>query len=1412
MYTVGQIVCTKVIDKPMNEANSSSYEPLELSLSPTEIQCELYHNKIQNGLVIIAAVEMIEDYGYIMETGIKNLVAFLPKENVKSDLAIGEVLACTVYETTRNSNISSTIKLTTLKNKRNAINMEQIEDINLDTILPTTTLKFQVSNLVRNGLQGTVCNGQFTALVNEYQLQKVLSKAVDYPIGNVYDARVLYTMPLTKNIFVSLNYEKIIISNEDLLPIGMIIETAQVIKNTPKGIVFNINSTAKGLITSKVLRDNYKSENYDKSLLNSKYAVNSQHRLRILSYEIFERIYICTDNEKQLNEKYFNVENLRCGQTIEGEIKMKTQENGYGVMVGNIKAYIKPYDCATIRNMKFGTKIKTKIVQINREKNMIWLTNRPEYLSNRAKLLSNYKNAVVGRKFTGLVIKEMDDFFLIRFFNQIKGILLKKVNKNNKDFLALREGKIQDFIITVVNGDRITLALPENTFDEDLGKIVDGKIISVYPTGVEISYTDENVKTTGTIPINYLSYSLELCPVIHKLLKEGETMKVTNIMSSIFSKRDVEYYQTNPRIDINDVKAGDILRCFVKTFNSETGDIEILLPLKNLTKTIKLKIKSQLLYKKKDLTDYSHLNIQPDQLLFLYVEGILDDPLSNTPKLFVSLRLTDVWYGDANVPIELLMNYLNDIDEIHQRMKNNEKPLGNLKVGQRIYAKMVKTIENKIIFEMDNGVSCIANYNPEYNKFDKKKLVVGSKIKATIIWLDFVQQVVYITFDPKEMINITVDQLIDIDLLKPEMNQKFHYVNVLLQTSDIVVAQLQKVKKSPLVYLPTHLHYNDLESPFSGKDAFKTLMRTRVYLRKVHNDRLLGIQVHTERVCEHFSRNIMLNSEKRSLFIDRKLEAIKLNKGVKSDDIKKAESKIKQIDSKLAKLLNKPENENVNEGDEDGDDIDINEEDDDDEVEVSSDDSDEANTEEDDSDNEEEDGEDDEQENGNSEDDSKEEDEISSNEEEELSPKKQHLKRKVPKAVNAVQELDSDDEMEVDGPEVMATTKRIKLQRQKTPTNLKIPQLDGLMEDYKNEQIKNMKSNNSSLKYKKFKCKKKKNYVTAPSTATDSTASKCNVGINDKFIKSLKDYLNNEKDSNKKNNKLVKEIKISAAKRENLMNIKTPIEKKESIIPAAVLEKTKKIQIKVKPIVNSNIPVEVKLPGAEDFWDEKLDEIEKDSSLPKSNSIYDLKKLQEQQDQQQNPKKRKLNASERFEAVKAEEIRIRKIENELADPMLQPHTPDHFERLLLQSRNSSLIWIKYMAFHMESAELDKARTVARKALRTINYREEQELLNVWLALLNLEIRYGTAESYENIFQEAIQLNDPFKIYAQVVEILIDCKKNNELNEILTTMLKKFKSNPEMWIIVARAYYEIGMNEKPKQLLQRALASLPERER
>lgn len=73
-------------------------------------------------------------------------------------------------------------------------------------------------------------------------------------------------------------------------------------------------------------------------------------------------------------------------------------------------------------------------------------------------------------------------------------------------------------------------------------------------------------------------------------------------------------------------------------------------------------------------------------------------------------------------------------------------------------------------------------------------------------------------------------------------------------------------------------------------------------------------------------------------------------------------------------------------------------------------------------------------------------------------------------------------------------------------------------------------------------------------------------------------------------------------------------------------------------------------------------------------------------------------------AKRIEEREIYQREHSLLDVGKAPESADDFDRLLVANPNSSALWVQYMAFYLHSAEIDKARTIAQRALSTISFR------------------------------------------------------------------------------------------------------------
>ena len=148
-----------------------------------------------------------------------------------------------------------------------------------------------------------------------------------------------------------------------------------------------------------------------------------------------------------------------------------------------------------------------------------------------------------------------------------------------------------------------------------------------------------------------------------------------------------------------------------------------------------------------------------------------------------------------------------------------------------------------------------------------------------------------------------------------------------------------------------------------------------------------------------------------------------------------------------------------------------------------------------------------------------------------------------------------------------------------------------------------------------------------------------------------------------------------------------------------------------------------------------------------------------------------------------------------------------FERVLLGSPNSSYLWIQFMTFYLQLGNVDKARQVARRAIQVIHFREEQEKLNVWMALLNVENMYGSPDTVEAVFKEAAQYNDALEVHLRMLSIYEHGNKIDDAAALFPRAVKKFSFVPDMWI----RWYEFCLRhdreDEAHALVSRSLQSL-----
>lgn len=173
------------------------------------------------------------------------------------------------------------------------------------------------------------------------------------------------------------------------------------------------------------------------------------------------------------------------------------------------------------------------------------------------------------------------------------------------------------------------------------------------------------------------------------------------------------------------------------------------------------------------------------------------------------------------------------------------------------------------------------------------------------------------------------------------------------------------------------------------------------------------------------------------------------------------------------------------------------------------------------------------------------------------------------------------------------------------------------------------------------------------------------------------------------------------------------------------------------------------------------------------------------------------------------EKQIREKEAELLS-YKKPQSVEEFEKWVAREPNSSYVWIQFMAYMLATGEPEQARAVGRRALERINFRLEDEKMNVWMALLNLENSVGDATSLETLFNEAVLCNDSKTMHIKLAAMFEQSNKLKSAHEAYQRLLKKFSRSCKVYLLAAEFYVSQRKHSMARKLLAQALRQLETR--
>ena len=185
------------------------------------------------------------------------------------------------------------------------------------------------------------------------------------------------------------------------------------------------------------------------------------------------------------------------------------------------------------------------------------------------------------------------------------------------------------------------------------------------------------------------------------------------------------------------------------------------------------------------------------------------------------------------------------------------------------------------------------------------------------------------------------------------------------------------------------------------------------------------------------------------------------------------------------------------------------------------------------------------------------------------------------------------------------------------------------------------------------------------------------------------------------------------------------------------------------------------------------------------------------------PLTRRAKAALKREAQRALEVR----ELALTDPNAAPTSPADFERLLLASPNSSYLWTQYMAHHIAQSQVDEARHVARRALETVAPREEGEKLNVWVALIGLELQFAGEKEALAVVAEAGQRCEEEALLVELTRLYQSTGRVQLCIDAYRALTKAHPEKKVHWVSYARFLFAQGQMDDGRALLSSAIQRL-----
>ncbi|XP_012263941.2 protein RRP5 homolog [Athalia rosae] len=770
---------------------------VSLSLEPELVNQNLDRTRMIKRSRIIGSVSSIEEHGYVIDSGVANLRVFLASKDVDEDKSYftGQQLSLMIKEV-KTSDSASTITVSA-KTKHN--NQAVASDTQLlDALIPGTKLVLTVTKILPNGLQVNF-NENNTGYINQIYLDKPLSS---YQTNGTVRGTLLYILPTVKFAYFSLMSQE---GETNTLNIGDIMTSAVPLCIEQKGILLKLPKNLRGFVPMRRTEVDFQK-------INSTFAPKTRHKCRVLNYDWFDRVYICSMQKEVMKEEHFTLTSFVPGELITAEIiKVDIEYGSVTILVNKIKGYVPPeHVCDTGANMieilQAGQTVKARVLRNDIERNRLVCTMKQSLVESNLPILRNIKEATIGSQHHGTVVQVRNTGVLIQFFGDVKGWVPPRLLGCARDEIkrSFAVGQVQAPTIVKIDEkeNRMTLSLLDLKDQTErkpkislrVGEQVECVVTESSPQGVYVNIhkNDEKDTESGYLPAGHMAPSLEVASLLAARLTPGDKITATVFSNCPEIILTTSFTPQEDFTNFENLKVGQYLPCSVTEISKHS--LKVLLPINN----------------------YDQLGIvpnsRPSYVGILHINQILIGKIININKINKQIELTtdlyDLWLdsvkqnSEMTNAVDVLSLYLNKVSELPEYDYYKSRPISKVTLGQRVTGKVEKVTEDGLVLCLNNDLRGTVRKDQS-----KKDLKVGDNVTGTILWINYVYEIVEVTLKSTVVNRIAAKQAsLPSSILGTQLQAE-----IVLITNWFVLVVLKGKENGRLAALPARRHLNDVE-------------------------------------------------------------------------------------------------------------------------------------------------------------------------------------------------------------------------------------------------------------------------------------------------------------------------------------------------------------------------------------------------------------------------------------------------------------------------------------------------------------------------------------------------------------------------------------------------------------------------